>query len=61
MRPVLRFHHPIADGARQPSPALCVAIERESGGAVHRANLRPDDYWLIWPDLPAPATAEAGG
>jgi DNA-binding transcriptional regulator YdaS (Cro superfamily) len=43
---------------RQPSPALCVAIERESGGAVTRADLRPTDYWLIWPDLPAPGAAK---
>ena len=24
-------------------------------GAVTRQELRPNDYWLIWPDLPAPA------
>jgi DNA-binding transcriptional regulator YdaS (Cro superfamily) len=48
---------------RLPSPANCVAIERATGGAVTRQDLRPDDYWLIWPDLPAPtekACAEAG-
>lgn len=44
---------------RQPSPALCAAIERETGFAVTRADLRPKDYWLIWPDLPAPADAMA--
>jgi DNA-binding transcriptional regulator YdaS (Cro superfamily) len=44
---------------RVPSAALASAIERESGGAVARQDLRPDDYWLIWPDLPAPAAAPA--
>ena len=36
---------------REPSPALCVAIERETGGAVTRRDLRPADWWLIWPEL----------
>ena len=40
-------------------PALAVAIERESCGQVTRADLRPHDYWLIWPDLKAPADGEA--
>lgn len=33
----------------------CVSIERATNGDVTRQELRPDDYWLIWPDLPAPA------
>lgn len=36
---------------REPSPALCVAIERESGGLVRRWRLRPNDWHLIWPEL----------
>ena len=36
---------------RQPSPTLCVVIERESQGAVKRWDLRPDDWHLIWPEL----------
>lgn len=40
---------------RQPGPAHCLAIERATNGQVTRAELRPDDYWLIWPDLSAPA------
>jgi DNA-binding transcriptional regulator YdaS (Cro superfamily) len=32
----------------------CLAIERATQGAVTRAELRPDDYFLIWPDLVAP-------
>ena len=36
---------------RQASPELCVLIERESGSAVPRWDLRPDDWGLIWPEL----------
>lgn len=35
------------------------AIERATCGAVTRQDLRPNDYHLIWPDLPAPVTEEA--
>lgn len=52
--------HQWADGDRPVPPQHCVAIERNTAGAVTRADLRPDDYWLIWPDLPQPAQAEAG-
>lgn len=44
--------------SRKPSPAYCLAIERATKGAVSRKDLRPHDYWLIWPDLPVP-TKEA--
>lgn len=58
-----------AIGVSQSAPAMwkargavpanhCLAIERATSGAVTRAELRPDDYWLIWPDLPAPAGKE---
>ena len=43
-------------GIRDVPPARCAAIERATGGKVTRADLRPDDYWLIWPDLQAPET-----
>ena len=33
-------------------PALCVSIERASGGRVCRADLR-SDWKLIWPELDA--------
>lgn len=36
---------------REASPELCVRIERATGGAVMRWNLRPDDWHLIWPEL----------
>ena len=29
----------------------CPAIEFATGGAVTRRNLRPNDWWLIWPEL----------
>jgi DNA-binding transcriptional regulator YdaS (Cro superfamily) len=38
---------------------LAVAIERESGGDVTRQELRPKDYWQVWPELPAPKPAKA--
>ena len=37
-----------------PEPAACLAIERATNGAVTRKDLRPDDFWLIWPDLTPP-------
>ena len=48
---------------KRPVPAhRCSAIESATQGAVTRIDLRPDDYWLIWPDLPAPELAhEEGG
>lgn len=33
------------------SAALCVAIERESHGAVTRQDLRPIDWAANWPEL----------
>lgn len=47
----------------------CAAIERATGGAVTRRDLRPDDWAQIWPELAAaqqtPAVpaikTEAGG
>lgn len=35
---------------REPSPELCVLIERESG-QVTRKDLRPTDWQAIWPEL----------
>lgn len=36
---------------REASPELAVVIERESDNAVRRWDLRPNDWWLIWPEL----------
>lgn len=45
------FLSQIASG-RRPCPAtLAVDIERESGTAVRRWDLRPDDWHRIWPEL----------
>lgn len=34
-----------------PDAIHCTAIERATGGAVTRRDLRPDDWHLIWPEL----------
>lgn len=36
----------------------CAAIERATGGAVTRRDLRPDDWHLIWPELAEPSQAD---
>ena len=38
-------------------PALCVSIERASGGQVRRTDLR-DDWAAIWPELSASDTRQ---
>lgn len=36
----------------RPVPTLrCIDIERATGGAVTRKDLRPDDWARIWPEL----------
>lgn len=57
---IRQWQHRYAD--RQPSPESATAIERATGGAVKRWDLRPKDWHLIWPELigteGAPATPE---
>ena len=36
----------------------CVQIEKLTDGVVTRRELRPDDYWEIWPDLAKDETPE---
>lgn len=36
---------------RRPNPIWCVVIEVKSGMRVRRWDLRPDDWFLIWPEL----------
>lgn len=37
---------------QRPVPEkFAVAVERATGGAVTRKELRPDDWHLIWPEL----------
>lgn len=43
-----------ANGVRPVPAHYCVDIERATAGAVSRADLRPADYWRIWPDMKAP-------
>lgn len=57
-----------ASGSRPVPIEHCPRIERATGGAVTRRELRPHDWHLIWPELvtkkhPAPTTepAAAGG
>lgn len=33
------------------SPVTCAAIEKKTDGAITRKDLRPEDFWKIWPDL----------
>lgn len=49
------------EGIRPVPTDLCAAIEKATDHQVTRKDLRPDDYWLIWPDLPAPPTPTAIG
>lgn len=37
---------------------LAAALERETK-VVTRKDMRPRDYWLVWPDLKAPEKARA--
>ncbi|WP_332888354.1 transcriptional regulator [Candidimonas nitroreducens] len=40
-----------AAGARPVPIIRCVEIEELTGGEVTRKQLRPDDWWQIWPEL----------
>lgn len=51
----LSYLSQMASGYRKASPVRALSIERETDGLVTRQELRPDDYWTIWPDLPAPS------
>lgn len=49
-----QYIYQISKGLRIASPALARQIN-EIDSTARLEDLRPDDYWLIWPDLPAPA------
>ncbi len=53
IKPVYLSQLAARQDGRVPSPALCVLIERETGGDVRRWDLRPDDWRAIWPELVA--------
>lgn len=38
-------------GRKAMNPAEAVRVEQESERAVMRWDLRPDDWWRIWPEL----------
>lgn len=42
---------------RLPSPENCMGLELASGGRMRRQDLRPEDYWLTWPELAEEARA----
>lgn len=52
----LSYLSQMASGNRSTSPERALAIERFTDGVVSREELRPDDFWKIWPDLTAPST-----
>jgi DNA-binding transcriptional regulator YdaS (Cro superfamily) len=39
------------DGKRSFPPEYCAPIELACGGVVTRRDLRPNDWWVIWPEL----------
>lgn len=41
----------MANGVRPVPIEHCAAIERATNGQVSRKDLRPNDYWRIWPEL----------
>jgi DNA-binding transcriptional regulator YdaS (Cro superfamily) len=54
----------IYTGGKRLAPVTCVAVEIQSGRAVTRRDLRPDDWHRIWPELvtadhPAPEAKAA--
>lgn len=40
-----------ANGSQQVPIPYCPLIESVSDGAAMRWDLRPNDWWLIWPEL----------
>lgn len=43
--------HEWAAGRRPLPIERCVQVEQITSGAVTRMDLRPDDWWQIWPEL----------
>lgn len=53
-----QYIYQIGKGLRTASPALARQLN-EIDPTARLEDLRPDDYWLIWPDLHSPATKVA--
>lgn len=47
----LSYLSQLASGRSSLSAERCVAIEQATNGVVTRKDLRPNDFWRIWPDL----------
>jgi DNA-binding transcriptional regulator YdaS (Cro superfamily) len=41
----------LVKGARPVPLEHCLSIETATNGQVTRQEMRPDDFWRIWPDL----------
>lgn len=54
---IRQWQHGYSD--RIPNPEYALAIERATDGKVTRQELRPNDFWKIWPDLSHLAPKEA--
>lgn len=46
----------IANNKIPKSPHILLSVAAEAAGIAKRQDLRPNDYWLIWPDLKTPKT-----
>lgn len=44
----------IAYGQKQAGPALSIAIEQATGGVITRADMRPGDWPMLWPEYTPP-------
>lgn len=40
-----------ANAGRRPGAAFCSAIQTATGGKVMRWDLRPEDWYRIWPEM----------
>ena len=49
VHPTFIYH--LRKGLREVPVEKCTKIERACSGQVMRWDLRPDDWWEIWPEL----------
>ncbi|WP_321865690.1 transcriptional regulator [Paraburkholderia tropica] len=50
---IRQWRHGYSD--RRPDTEYCVGLELATNGLVTRQELRPDDWWRKWPELPGAA------
>ncbi len=53
------FLYQVSTGRRSCPVQWVKTIKGLTNGAVSEIDLRPDDYWLIWPELEKPAPQKA--